>query len=140
MIVAAIIVNVKFFGRKNSWALSFLLGGIGGIITFFKVPKFIIWVTVSKVCLDFSFTIAYEYTAEVYNTMIRTFGLGMASAFSRIGAIVMPWIGIYISNIGIYIPYLIFGIFSFIAGIVTFFLPYDTKDKELDSNKYVVND
>lgn len=59
-----------------------------------------------------AFTISYEYTGEIYPTRHRAKGLGMAGAYSRIGGILMPWVGIYISKIGKYLPYLIFGISS----------------------------
>lgn len=59
-----------------------------------------------------AFTISYEYTGEIYPTRHRAKGLGMAGAYSRIGGILMPWIGIYISKVGKYLPYLIFGISS----------------------------
>jgi hypothetical protein len=132
IIIASIIVNIPYLGRKNSWAISFLCGGIGSILIFFNITNFVLLITVAKLSLDFAFTLSYEYTGEVYPTKHRAKGLGMASAFSRIGGISMPWIGVYISNIGLYLPYLIFGISSFIAGILTFILPYDTRGIELD--------
>lgn len=79
-----------------------------------------------------SFTIAYEYTGEIYPTKKRARGLGMAGAFSRIGGILMPWIGIYISQIGLFLPYLIFGITALAGGVLTFMLPFDTRGMELD--------
>ena len=79
-----------------------------------------------------AFTIAYEFTGEVYPTHIRAKGLGFSSSFGKIGSIIMPYIGIYISEIGLYIPYFIFGITSLIASVVTFFLPFDTAGIELD--------
>jgi uncharacterized membrane protein len=54
-------------------------------------------VTVAKLSLNLAFTIAYEYTSEIYNTQSRANGVGMASAIGRIGSIIMPWIGTYFS-------------------------------------------
>jgi len=131
--VCAIIVNVPFLGRKNSWALSFLGGFIGCLFIFFELGSFTFWVTFSKLSLDLAFTLSYEYTGEVYPTKIRAEGVGMAGSFSRIGSILMPWVGNYIGNIGIFLPYLIFGIFSGAASVFTFFLPFDTRGKKLDT-------
>jgi len=38
-----------------------------------------------------AFTLAYEYTGEIYPTKHRAKGLGMAGSYSRIGGILMPW-------------------------------------------------
>lgn len=55
-------------------------------------------------------------------------GIGMAGTFSRLGSIIMPFIGVYISEFGIYIPYMIFGSTSLIASILTFIFLNDTRN------------
>jgi len=137
IVVATVLVNIPFFGRKNSWGLSYLIGGISGLIIYTKFFNFVFWVTIFKLSLDLAFTIAYDYTGEVYPTLQRAKGIGLASAFSRIGGIVMPYIGIYISEIGLLLPYLIFGICSLIGGIITFFLPFDTLGIKLDEIQWI---
>jgi len=56
----------------------------------------------------------------------------MASAVSRIGSIIMPFIGFNLLNYNLLLPYLLFGIFSLLAFILTLLLPYDTTKRELD--------
>jgi len=56
----------------------------------------------------------------------------MASAISRIGGIIMPYIGINLMDVGTYFPYLLFGIASLLAGFFCILLPYDTTNRELD--------
>ena len=58
--------------------------------------------------------------------------MGMTSAVGKIGSIVMPWIVVYISEIGTFTPYLIFGSVSALAGFLTMCLPFDTYNRELD--------
>lgn len=65
---------------------------------------------------------------------MRASGIGMASAVGKLGSIVMPWIVIYISNIGTFIPYLIFGAVSGLGGFITMALPFDTYNRELDKS------
>jgi len=69
---------------------------------------------------------------EIYSTKIRGTGIGMASGISRIGGIIMPYIGINFLSLGAYFPYLLFGISALIAGVVCIFIPYDTTNRELD--------
>jgi nitrate/nitrite transporter NarK len=80
----------------------------------------------AKLSINLAFTINYEYTSELYPTYIRASGIGMASAVGKIGSIVMPWIVVYISEIGIFTPYLIFGSVSALAAVLTMGLPFDT--------------
>lgn len=79
-----------------------------------------------------AFMLLLNQLHQIYPTKKRARGLGMAGAFSRIGGILMPWIGIYISQIGLFLPYLIFGITALAGGVLTFMLPFDTRGMELD--------
>ena len=103
ILIVAYIVNIKFLGRKNSWSISYFLCGITGIIIILEVPTFIVWVTLAKLAISMSFTLAYEYTGEIYPTKHRAKGLGMAGSFSRIGGILMPWYNIMLIMFSIFL-------------------------------------
>ena len=79
--------------------------------------------------MSMAFTLAYEYTGEIYPTYKRSMGLGMAGTFSRLGSIIMPFIGVYISEIGVYYPYIIFGSTCIISSILTLIFLKDTRNK-----------
>ncbi|KAL4496579.1 hypothetical protein ABPG72_015940 [Tetrahymena utriculariae] len=131
--VCAIIVNVPFLGRKNSWAISFAGGFLGCLLIYLELGSFTFWVSFSKLALDLAFTLSYEYTGEIYPTKVRAEGMGMAGSFSRIGSIIMPWIGNYIGDIGIFLPYFIFSICCALASFLTFLLPFETRGQSLDT-------
>ena len=76
---------------------------------------------------------AYLYTAEIYNTKIRTTGIGTASAVGRIGGIFMPWICYSLMSLDIFYPFLLFGILSLSVAILNCSLPFDTLGRELDT-------
>ena len=63
---------------------------------------------------------------------MRASGVGLASSVGKIGSIIMPWLVIYISRMGIFLPYSIFSGFAFLAFVLTLFLPFDTYQRELD--------
>lgn len=128
LFVVAVAVHIPYLGRKNTWGISYGLGFLALLLVYFEV-SFTFFIAVSKLALDMAFTLSYEYTGEIYPTRHRAKGLGMAGAYSRIGGILMPWVGIYISKIGKYLPYLIFGITSLIASIITFILPFETRNQ-----------
>jgi len=120
------------FGRKNSLVYGFagcsiacLFAGVLG--------SFVLWVSVARGVINFAFTIIYPYTAELYPTTIRTTGLGTASAASKVGGMLMPWITLSLFDVGPKVPFIGFCIFCALGAFCCYKLPYDTTNKELDA-------
>jgi hypothetical protein len=127
MFVAAAIVDVKGFGRKNSLAGTFLLGGFFCLLSYFQVyPSFRFWISSTKFFFALAFTLNYQLTSELYPTRVRGTGMGIASSFGRVGGIIMPYVTEVLSDINVLLPYFVFGLFSMGAGAGTLLLPYDT--------------
>jgi len=78
------------------------------------------------------FTYCYQYTSEIYGTKIRVTGVGTCSAISRISGIILPFLSVAFTQSYPFLPYLIFGVFSLIAGVCCLLLPYDTIAVALD--------
>ncbi len=72
----------------------------------------------------------YLYAAELFPTVLRNSGVGSSSMCARIGSIIAPIVGGYLGEISTAIPVSIFATCSFVAGIVTLFLP-ETKGRNL---------
>ena len=53
---------------------------------------------IGKFCISASFAIVYVYSAEVFPTVLRTTGVGSSSMCARIGSIVAPYVGTYVSR------------------------------------------
>jgi len=135
-IIALFIIEIHDLGRKNSLIITFALSSISYFISFgLKRMPFLVMATAARFFLNMSFLIIYPFTTEIYPTAIRTTGLGISSAFSRIGGISMPWISIASLKIGKTGPFLIYGILTSIATISSALIPYDTTGKELDRHK-----
>jgi len=131
--LAAMLVDVKGIGRKNFLALVYLVGGLACVISSFQAwPGFIAWISVSKFCFSLSFTLNYQYTSELYPTKYRGTGVGMASAFGRVGSIIMPIICTSLSSAGILLPYVAFGIASLLSFVMTTRIQFDTTGKTMD--------
>ena len=81
-----------------------------------------------KFMITASFAMVYQYSAEVFPTVVRNAGLGSCSFFSRIGSIIAPFIGREMAQLDPIAPVLIFGVTSLLAGLLTLFLP-ETKDR-----------
>jgi len=130
--VAAALVDLKHFGRKNSLFLAFLLGGVMCFLAFTRLfPGFVFWISITKFFFALAFTLNFQFTSELYPTRIRGTGIGMASAFGRIGSIMMPKVVSMLENVGILVPYLMYACGSLAASVGTFLLPFDTAGREM---------
>ncbi|RNA33199.1 organic cation transporter [Brachionus plicatilis] len=74
------------------------------------------------------------FTSELYPTPMRSTGIGLSVALARIGGVWAPQINVLSSTLGsIYVPFTIFSIISFFAGVLCFLLP-ETLNKRLPEN------
>jgi MFS family permease len=132
--VAAAIVDSKYFGRKNSMAISFLCGGFCCLMASLQVaPGIIFWISITKFFFILAWTLNFQFTCELYPTKIRGTGIGLASSFGRVGSIIMAPMCAYMNGMGPLVPFLFFGVVSTISGFLTLTLPYDTVGLEMDS-------
>ncbi|XP_070506359.1 organic cation transporter protein-like [Chironomus tepperi] len=132
--IAWIIMNK--IGRKYSLVASFLLCGITCMSSAFVPEKVfgiqIFLFLVGKMAITSSFAIVFVYSAEVMPTVIRSGGVGAFSTFSRLGALLAPFVPL-LKFIFEFLPLLIFGLFAFAAGLLSILLPETLGRKLPDS-------
>lgn len=140
-ILSYFIIEIHFLGRKNSLTITFASTAVCSFIAFkLSNSAFLVLATMARFFLNMAFSFIYPFTTEVYPTRIRATGLGVASSFSRIGGMSMPWISIASMKISTTGPFLIYGILSLLASISSFLLPYDTTGLELDKHEETEED
>ncbi|XP_036364180.1 solute carrier family 22 member 4 isoform X2 [Octopus sinensis] len=93
----------------------------------FWIP--LILVVLGKFGISAAFSSIYLLSAEIFPTVVRTNGLGVASMTARIGSMLAPFI-LHLSYYVKWLPLSIFGVLSFISGMMILLLP-ETKDKDL---------
>ncbi|XP_064652002.1 organic cation transporter protein-like [Lineus longissimus] len=76
-----------------------------------------------------SFAIIYNYSAEVFPTVIRNVGVGTGSMHARIGGVLAPQVAL-LTSVWFGLPSLLFGVTSVLAGTLAFLLP-ETLHQEL---------
>ena len=79
--------------------------------------------TLGKFGIDGVFAIIYLHAAELFPTVLRTTGMGSASTFARIGAMLGPVIGGEYSKTNPQAAIMSMAFLSLIAGVLTFWLP-----------------
>ncbi|NWX38442.1 S226A protein, partial [Notiomystis cincta] len=75
-----------------------------------------------KGCLAASFNCVFLYTGELYPTVIRQTGMGLANTMARLGSIMAPLVKIA-GELFPALPFLIYGVAPVVSGLVAVFLP-----------------
>ncbi|GAB1603026.1 organic cation transporter protein-like, partial [Argonauta hians] len=120
-----LIFLMKKWGRKPLYSSSIILAGVSCFVSgFVKV-----WAKVSA-----SFGVIYNYTAELFPTVIRNSVLGLSSCFGRFGSMAAPYVlaaGTEIKfKVGVGLPVILFGGLAIAAGLTSLLLP-ETKGYSL---------
>jgi hypothetical protein len=85
----------------------------------------------------------YLIKSEVYPTALRATGFSACNILFRIGNTITPILSQQFLSVGIYYPYMSYGITFFIGGIAALFLPIETTGRALqdevseDNNKSI---
>ncbi|XP_072020229.1 organic cation transporter protein-like [Amphiura filiformis] len=115
---------VQRFGRKVPLCLYMVVGGVTCLLTIvvpLGVPRTIV-AMVGKFCISASFGLIYIFSAEIYPTVVRGIGMGLASMSARVSGILSPLI-LLLGNYWAPLPVIIFGVNSILAGLLVLLLP-----------------
>ncbi|KAK3244425.1 hypothetical protein CYMTET_45957, partial [Cymbomonas tetramitiformis] len=131
-------VGMERIGRRTTCFLAFALAAVSCFATAATIhlgrgdvaTAFVVTLSLAgKFYITAAFNTAYVYGAEVFPTVLRQSGLGIASSCGRIGGISAPAI-VYLDRFGAGIPILVFGCVSALASGVAYLLP-ETRGKHL---------
>ncbi|KAJ1099414.1 hypothetical protein NDU88_004515 [Pleurodeles waltl] len=124
---------LELVGRRTCLATCFLLGGASCLIIIAIPNDLPIVITVlavfGKMLISCSFSACYVYAAELFPTVIRQNGVGLASTSARVGGIIAPLVSL-LNKYHEAIPMAIYGSLPIVGGILCFLLP-ETRNQEL---------
>ncbi|XP_015524354.1 organic cation transporter protein [Neodiprion lecontei] len=114
------------WGRKVILCGCMLIAGIALLLTVL-VPAGMPWLVVvcamsGKLAITSSYGAVYVVAAEQFPTALRNIGLGACSFSARIGGIIAPYIN-HLAEVWAPLPLVIFGSCSFLAGLLSLYLP-----------------
>lgn len=79
-------------------------------------------VLIGKACVAGSFAVAYNYTAELFPTVIRNTALGIGSMCARLSGALTPMIFL-LDSLDPKVPAVLFGLIALLAGFLALYLP-----------------
>ncbi|XP_074642119.1 organic cation transporter-like protein [Tubulanus polymorphus] len=135
------ILTMNPWGRKPPHITAMMIGGVTLVCTVFVVLYagdlnwlMVTFAMIGKFGAAAGFAIIYVFSAELYPTVMRNFGMGTSSTCARVGSILAP----IIANVGTMVggnfeklfPLVTFGVFSILAAVATIKLP-ETRGRSL---------
>ncbi|GFN86182.1 organic cation transporter protein [Plakobranchus ocellatus] len=128
------IVLVRPMGRRSSLVVFMCVAGLLCLGAAFIQDKRTtamqtivkVCVIAGKFCITSSYAIIYLWSAELFPTVVRNAGMGVASMSARIGGIFAPFV-LDLRDTWLPLPLLVFGVLSIIAGLSAISLPETTK-------------
>ncbi|XP_074023165.1 solute carrier family 22 member 6-B-like [Numenius arquata] len=127
------ILTITYVGRRFTQSVALILAGLA-ILANTLVPRDLrilrtALAVFGKGCLAASFNCVFLYTGELYPTVIRQTGMGLANTMSRLGSIMAPLVKIA-GEVFPMLPFIIYGVAPVVSGLVAIFLP-ETRDMAL---------
>ena len=122
------------FGRKAVYTLTMFFGGLLTFTTLVipvNLRNLVTILCVIGTTISFSCMVtSYNFTRELFPTILRSSGLTCAVAFSRLGIFAMPWIGA-LDTFSVVLPVSIYGGFMTVAAVASVWLWPDTHKTKL---------
>lgn len=122
----------RCYGRKTIGIVSFAIAGVACLLYPFLADSqsaAYILVMLGKLGVGSAFQLVMLWTTELFPTPVRGTAFGLSNVFGRIGGILAPLASSVLPTWFM----LIFGVFSLLCCVVTFFLK-DTSSTELEDN------
>lgn len=121
----AVILLLDRLGRRSITSIFMLIGGVACIIAVFMAQRSTEATTVvmiGKLFIAGSFAVIYNYSAELFPTVVRNSAMGLGSMCARLAGAFTPLITL-LDSFDPKIPAFIFGVVSLISGLWVLFLP-----------------
>ncbi|KAK2147333.1 hypothetical protein LSH36_558g00031 [Paralvinella palmiformis] len=93
-------IYVDYIGRRTALVINFLVFSLTTFLMLICVSNrvMILELFITRALIASGLQIGFVYTPELYPTVIRAIGIGIANIFARIGAIITPFLAQLVSS------------------------------------------
>ena len=132
-ISSAFIIELKFIGRKGLMVICFILAAIVSIPSVYIKGGYGILIGIYISATFISANTLITYVVEIYPTKLRDLSTGFQFMCYRIFCgFAQIWM-LALFHINFRLPYFIYCFLCIFGGLLIYILPYETKDRPLDS-------
>lgn len=126
------LANHRYLLRIKTMILGFAVNMISAVVILIYPQGITFFSALFKCSVAISFTVVFVYACEAYPTKIRSLGVGTGHSFTRMAAILTPFIMQFLFDFYHKLPFIFF-IFGSITGILSCFaLPFETYGLNLE--------
>ena len=124
---------LEVVGRKSTMAITFAGFGISSlcVLAAHSRQALTFFLFTARALISGGFQAAYVYTPEVFPTKVRALALGSCSGFSRLGALITPFVSQVLVENNKTLAIFFYAILSILAAICALMLPIETKGRKL---------
>lgn len=124
---------LEFVGRKPTMAITFTGFGLSSLCVLVAHDRATLtfFLFTARALISGGFQAAYVYTPEVFPTKVRALALGSCSGFSRLGALITPFVSQVLVENNKTLAICFYSILALMAAICAMFLPIETKGRKL---------
>lgn len=116
------VLTMRFIGRRNTLFATTLGAGVAMILVAFLPQWQVILGGFAMVCTSMAFPTTYLFSGELFPTVVRNQGVGIASMMARIGPMIAPFI-IALKMIAPALPPIILGTIPVLSAVTVLLLP-----------------
>jgi len=133
-IAAGTLSEIKYFGRRNTIRLGFLIIAVSYLlgVIFYNHLEYFVGIGGFGYCLSWNINISF--TCEIYPTKIRDAALGYFYSINRIAALFTHYIVAFLYYFGSLGPFAVCSLLSLLGFIITSNITIETHGKGLDSD------
>lgn len=122
--------TINYFGRKGTLGMLFCISAVFFLVTALATNPNLILVSlcIARMASSAAFTVTFIYTSEVYPTIVRSTGIGIASAISRLSGFATSYVATGFSRTS---AGFIYTAVPLLAAMLVIFMPYETANRPM---------
>lgn len=132
LMIPILMIDRETFGRKGTFVLYAMLASVLMLDLYYFESKSLWLLGIMWCFAQVPSKIIPFLATEYYPTNIRAWALGFAASVGRVGALISPFITLYVIRRSVFDLFFVFGVALIFKSLAVVYLPYETRGRPLD--------